>query len=70
MEVVDDAPGDGGVELSFELTEVGLQVALSRRRKRIDAERVVAGRGERRHHPAELAAPQLDDARRRRGQVL
>ncbi len=68
--MVDDAPRDGGVELSVDLAEVDLQIALSRGRDRIDAERVVAGCDERRHHPAELTTTDLDDGRRRRGEVL
>ena len=70
IEVMDDAPGDDGVELALHLAKVDLTETRSRRRARVDADRVVTRVDERRHDAAAIAAPDFEHPRRSGWQVM
>ena len=69
--MVEHAPGDDRVPpTGLELLEARPDEPVSVGRVGVDAEHLVAERGERRHDAARAPTADLEDARRRRGQVL
>ena len=69
MDVVEDASRDDGVVGLRDVAEVAVAVARAGGRARVDAERVVAGGGERGHDAAHVAAADVEHPRRSGRQV-